>query len=1379
MKLKGVLLFALTWCFHTSALAAPADPQAVPAVLAPWIPWVLEGTGEAKCVTTGEVKSCVFLTSLSLTADATGATFTLTGSADAKARMRLPGSSEHWPLDVLVDGRPAVVLEPDAVPQVHVPPGTHVVQGRLRWNGVPDSIQIPPQVAVVQLNVSGRRVERPRREASGLLWLAAEQRAQSEAERLELSVQRRIDDGIPLKITTRIQVSAAGNAREVVLPRVLVEGTRPIELTAELPAQLSPDGGLRMQVQAGTYRIEVVAISERDLPKLSAPSHEPPWPSRETWVFAADDVLRHVELSGGSPVDVSRTDLASDWHGLPAFVVTPGTALTLTTRRRGEPEPAPNELSLTRRLMLDLDGRGYTVEDSFSGTMHRDFRIDLAAGALGHVKVHGRDELITLHDNRAGVELRRGDVQLAAEWRLEDATRELPAVGWSEDVKSLSTSLSLPPGYLLLAAEGVDRTPGTWLSQWDLWDFFFVLLVSLAVGKLAGAPWAIVALLTLVLTHHEPEAPTTAWLFLLTATALVRVIRPSRWASVARAGFLACVVGLLIVAVPFAVSQLRKTVYPHLDRSAEGGATFPTQYADVMVSPEPARAPSAAREEVASEEAYGGAASSVEDAPRRKATLLLGSTKRSAANEVDPQAVVQTGPGMPSWSFRTHELMWSGPVQRDQQVKLWLVPPLGTRIWSALTVLLTFALLFALARAAKASAPGSLPPPALALLMLALGTLAPTLVSAQAAAPTVIPPAEMLAELKQRLLAPADCEPHCLSVQSLAITVRENQLTLRAEVHAGAAAAYRAPGPVDTFAPDRILLDGTPALAATRLDDGFIHVRVPEGKHVVELGGSMPSSQTLTLALGAPPHRVTVDANDFTIEGLRADGRAEGSIQLRRKVVVDPALGSAQQTLMPWLNVTRRFDLGVTFRVTTTLQRLGPATESMIVSLPMLEGESVTEAGLTSEDGSVVIELPRDKRELSFQSTLSPRNGLTLVAALPEDAQGDITHPFSETWQVSCAALYHCTLEGIAPVSRLANGIVEPTFKPFPGETLQISITRLEAARGASTTIDRAELVVTPGKRIEEGVLTLDVRTSRGSTERLALPTDATLSAVNIDGKARPSRIKDGKLELPLDPGSHSVEVRFRRNSGIAQRYTTPAIRVERPLTNVKTFVELPSDRWLLWASGPSWGPAILFWGYLLMVLLSAVALGGVEASPLRSYEWALLGLGLTQVEAPIVLIVVGYLFALSFRERREPAETPWVFNLAQVGLVLFTLVALACLAYAVRQGLVVRPDMQVEGLSSTDSRLEWYVDRTSGAIPRASVFSVPLWIYKGIMLAWALWLAMSLLKWLRWGFQAFRKGGTWKTSPRRTNPKVPMERIAEARAELAGQTTKDDAGDP
>jgi hypothetical protein len=242
---------------------------------------------------------------------------------------------------------------------------------------------------------------------------------------------------------------------------------------------------------------------------------------------------------------------------------------------------------------------------------------------------------------------------------------------------------------------------------------------------------------------------------------------------------------------------------------------------------------------------------------------------------------------------------------------------------------------------------------------------------------------------------------------------------------------------------------------------------------------------------------------------------------------------------------------------------------------------------------------------------------------------------------------------------------------------------------------------------------------------------------------------------------------------------------LERPLTNVSTEVQVPQGRWLLFARGPAWGPAVLFWGYLVVVLLCAGVLGQLPLTPLKTHQWMLLALGLTQVEAPVALVVVGWLFAIANRERRWPSQ-PTVFNLTQVALVLLTLVALVCLGYAVHSGLVVRPSMQVEGMGSSDQLLRWYADRTGGAFPDVGVWSAPLWIYKALMLLWALWLAALVIRWLRWSLLALRTGGGWQArKPRPSaaaaalNPTSAAVGPAVVSPSASGPSQSDDASGP
>jgi hypothetical protein len=102
-------------------------------------------------------------------------------------------------------------------------------------------------------------------------------------------------------------------------------------------------------------------------------------------------------------------------------------------------------------------------------------------------------------------------------------------------------------------------------------------------------------------------------------------------------------------------------------------------------------------------------------------------------------------------------------------------------------------------------------------------------------------------------------------------------------------------------------------------------------------------------------------------------------------------------------------------------------------------------------------------------------------------------------------------------------------------------------------------------------------------------------------------------------------------------------------------------------------------------------------------------------------------------------------FDLVQIGLAILTLAALVVLLFSIQHGLLGLPEMQVAGHGSTAQELRWYQDRAGETLPQPAVLSIPLLAYRAVMLAWALWLATALLRWLRWGWAQFAHGELWR----------------------------------
>jgi len=206
---------------------------------------------------------------------------------------------------------------------------------------------------------------------------------------------------------------------------------------------------------------------------------------------------------------------------------------------------------------------------------------------------------------------------------------------------------------------------------------------------------------------------------------------------------------------------------------------------------------------------------------------------------------------------------------------------------------------------------------------------------------------------------------------------------------------------------------------------------------------------------------------------------------------------------------------------------------------------------------------------------------------------------------------------------------------------------------------------------LERGAVTRQ----RGGLHPFTLPEDAQLQSVTINGQTQPIRQEGRAVSIPLVPGSQSIQLVWRQTSGLPTSWTTPALGLGFSTVNAELQVRMPSDRWVLFVTGPRMGPAVLFCSFLLVLLVVSVGLGRSRYAPVKTYQWVLLALGLSQLPIIAIAMVFGWLLLVAWRER-VTVDGVASFNVRQLVLVGATGIALIddgefhlrrCLAHLVR----------------------------------------------------------------------------------------------------------------
>ena len=1371
-------------------IALPLFAADIPSPLDGWKDWVLKDQGWRNCPllaghagTQSSDYACVWMGRLHIDAQADRADVALAIRVETPGWVSLPGDAQHWPQQATVDGRPAEVVDFNG-PALFLQPGNYEFRAHIPWQQRPQSLRVPQQIALVSLSVDGKPIL-PLQRNGEQVTLGRTTATAPEADSIELRVFRRLDDGLPAQLTTRIELYVSGQAREEIIGAPLPEGFLPMALEdAGWPARLDPDGRLRIQVQAGDQTVTLTARSIAPLASVVVPAIPEPWPAQEIWSYQGDPAQRVTAATAAITIDPAQAGVPNEWQGLPAFALKPGEAIHIDERSRGAAEAA-NRLTLQREAWLDFDGQGWFARDVIAGTMQRDWRFDVAEPFRLQRADNSLDQerpamLVTQGSGPSltGVEWRTSTVHLAASLRVQQTGMQRPIAGWQQTFDSIDSTLHLPNGYRLIAAPGSDRADGSWIARWTLLDVFVAAMAVLLAFALLGISGGGLALVYLLLGYQEFGAPLGLLIAALVLALLARVMPSGRLARLTLALRYVALGLLLLAALPFAIDQLRLALYPQLegDHAYAAGAAFDAGLAPRSTPPEPppvvvdeaspmsVPAPPAPPLDI---EPAPSSAAKVSDAFKSRTesngtsrsdletVTVTGARIRQKAllDSYDQSTVLQTGGGEAAWTVGSiAHLGWSGPVLPEQTVNLLIAPPWLVRSLRVLMVIALAGLLFGIGRRLswrRADSMTTAPPPATALLVLVLLAALPgaTPVHAQQT-----PSENLLAELKMRLIQAPVCAPHCATTAQATINAQGDAVSVLLDIHALDRVAVALPmvSAESTATLISVRVDGVPVDAFAGANPATL-VALSRGVHRVELDYHV--GERFDLSFGDPPHRVIFNGAAWQASGISEDRLLGDTLSLAR--IRADATGeqpASSQNFAPFVRVVRSISLALDWSVDTHVVRLAPRSGGFTVAVPIMDGEHVNVAGIKVEAGKVNASIGNGSDFTNWSGTLDKGKTLTLTAPVLSDR--------AEVWRVVAIPAWHVEFSGVPESTNSASAdddFRQFEFHPLPGETLTITVTRPVAVEGATRAIDRVTLSTASGQRAATQTLAFAMRASQGGEQVIGVPANAEFISLTRNGDALNLRPRDGKLSLPVQPGSQYYQLVLRQAQPIGVRMQTPSFDLGLPLANIDLDVTLPDDRWLLAAWGPGVGPAVLFWGELLLMLVLALLLSRWRASPLRWQTALLLVLGFSTYAWLPMLLVIVWLAAISWREKRGASLHDSAFNVAQVAFALLTVVAIFALLAGIRSGLLGTPDMVVAGTQSYGNTLHWFADRSAANLPQASVISLPIWVYRTAMLLWALWLAWAVTRWLRSAFAVWTKGGIWRAVPRKQKKVKPV----------------------
>jgi hypothetical protein len=1349
-----------------------AQPVAdVPPALDAWKAWVLHAHPDLGCpclYNDSEHRICRWSNTLMLDFDNRGGYFQQTWDILLAGWVPLPGDDRFWPQEVTVNAVPAAVVGLKKSPGVFLPSGRHTVKGVFVWHehggDLPQSFPVPETTGLIDLTVAGRKKSFPFMDENYHVWIQepegqAADGLPDQRDQVDIRIFRLIEDTIPLQMHNQLRLTVSGTQRRMKFGSVVLNDFRPVSVKSPLPVQLTDKGDLWVELRPGQWEIQILSVKNRpvtEIGPLALPYDD------EIWAFSPRPNLRRVRVEGVPTVDPSQTTMPSSWKHYTSFRIQKDAVVKFREIHRGSPGTSMDTLHLKREIWLDFEGGGGTIRDRIQGHVEQRRFLGLADDVyhMGRLVLNGKDQLVTrFNENQSGIEIEKGNLELTAISRIQKtkiAGQSFP-VGWNNTFQSAHGLIHIPPGWQLLGVQGAQTPQGiTWLDRWSLLDFFLILIISFSMAKLWRWWWGLLFTGGLCLIWHEAYAPQYVWLHLVIVTALIRLIQKSDPEAETRlrmkllkfwqATALLVLVGCSLI---FVFLQLRAVIYPQLALSGFHGylgefRPLATDATAPQMNEQP-RKEGVRRKEIPAVVLKAGSESP-----------FKGNGKQYDL-QAEPDAAIQTGPGIPHWQWQTISMDY-GQIEGSHPVTLYLLSPFKKGLfcltqagWLLVLVLFFFKKTLIAGFRGRRNMVGVL----LALSLVNGGRMA-------AAADTTFPPQFLLDELETRLTMPDNCFPHCADIPEARIVVgaptengeRSCPVKIMLEIHAAVKTAVPLPSGGDTWRPVSQMLDGVPHTAMVN-QKHHLWTWIPQGVHHLEISGTAYADRDiLRVVFPLSPRFVDVTAPGWKTRGLdeahqvgpmlvlmREQGKASSAVPQNQAL----SAGNALRGMSDFLQVRRHLYLGLEWRVVTEVSRLAvyPGQKAIVAAIPLLKNERVRSEFLKIRNHQAYIEMAPDVNRIEWVSSLPITPALNL--SIPDTAD------WAEVWNLDASSLWHYEAEGLPHVYReYPSGI---SWYPWPGEALKISIDQLPAAAGSSLTIDTARMDYFLGRGYNRIVLKLAIRTSQGELYPLQGPEGAGLKHVKINGQTLPLLESERRPILPLKPGRQDIEVEWRqpiREKGswltallIPRRLISPRIDLTHPVHNIDIFWHLPVKYWLLTTHGPRLGPALLTWTYIVVIALAAVLLGRFAPSPLKTRHWFLLSIGMATVNVNSILLVALWFIAIERRGKKIPSRPVW-FNLMQIGLVLWSVAVLSVLYQAVQGGLLGIPDMQVTGNGSHATLLHWTVDRADHFLPQPYVISWSVYVYRGLMFCWALWLAVHIVSWAKWAVETLRYSGAW-----------------------------------
>jgi hypothetical protein len=196
----------------------------IPEILTPWISWVLNDEKKSACpfLYNQQQQQCEWQNHLDLKVQQQYGEFTQKITRYNDGWSALIGNEKIWIQNVYLNGKKAIVTNKNGIPSIFLTVGEHKLQGNFNWQSTPKFLQLPLNIALINLTINDKKVDIPKIDKQWRLWLNnINKNIVNKKNRVDMRIYRQVIDSMPLILNIHLELEISGKHREIIFERIM------------------------------------------------------------------------------------------------------------------------------------------------------------------------------------------------------------------------------------------------------------------------------------------------------------------------------------------------------------------------------------------------------------------------------------------------------------------------------------------------------------------------------------------------------------------------------------------------------------------------------------------------------------------------------------------------------------------------------------------------------------------------------------------------------------------------------------------------------------------------------------------------------------------------------------------------------------------------------------------------------------------------------------------------------------------------------------------------------------------------------------------------------------------------------------------------------